>query len=59
LMFRKEPSMEPVKNGQILYCENCGVELKVVKDCDASCICKIICCDRPMKLKEEKQPRQA
>jgi len=44
--------MEPVKTDQILYCENCGVELKVIKDCDSSCVCKIICCEQTMKLKE-------
>ena len=44
--------MEPVKVDQILCCDTCGVELKVVKDCDSSCICKITCCDRIMTLKE-------
>jgi len=44
--------MEPVKADQILYYENCGVELKVIKDCDSSCLCNIICCEQPMKLKE-------
>ena len=42
--------MEPVKAGQILCCETCGVELKVVKDCDTSCTCNILCCGQPMKL---------
>jgi hypothetical protein len=45
--------MEPVKTGQILCCDNCGVELKVVKDCDSTCVCNIICCDQPMRLKED------
>jgi len=44
--------MEPVEIGQILSCETCGVELEVVKDCDTSCVCNIICCGRPMTLKE-------
>ncbi len=43
--------MEPVKTDQILCCETCGVELKVVKDCDSTCACNIICCGQPMKLK--------
>ena len=47
--------MEPVKNGQVLYCEKCGVELKVIKDCDSTCACNIICCGRPLKLKETQQ----
>ena len=45
--------MEPVKNGQILCCDNCGVELKVIKDCDSSCVCNIICCKQPMRLKKD------
>ncbi|HUV62717.1 MAG TPA: hypothetical protein VMW24_02405 [Sedimentisphaerales bacterium] len=45
--------MEPVKMGQILCCETCGVELKVIKDCDSTCVCNIICCDQPMRLKED------
>lgn len=44
--------MEPVKIDQILCCDNCGVELKVVKDCDSTCACNVTCCQRPMRLKE-------
>lgn len=44
--------MEPVKNGQILCCDKCGVELEVIKDCDSSCLCNITCCGQTMKLKE-------
>jgi hypothetical protein len=44
--------MEPVRIDQILRCDRCGVELKVVKDCDSSCACNIICCEQPMRLKE-------
>lgn len=51
--------MEPVKNGQILCCDNCGVELKVVKDCDCTCACNIICCDKPMQIKESLQEEDA
>lgn len=47
--------MEPVKTGQVLYCEKCGVELKVIKDCDTSCVCNIICCEQSMKLKESRE----
>ena len=47
--------MEPVKIDQILCCETCGVELKVIKDCDSTCMCNIICCGEPMKLKESSQ----
>ena len=44
--------MEPVKVDQILCCDECGVELKVIKDCESSCVCNIICCEQPMRLKE-------
>ncbi len=45
--------MEPAKTGQILRCDNCSVELQVVKDCDSMCAYNIICCDQPMRLKED------
>ncbi|MHC4434336.1 MAG: hypothetical protein ACYTBS_21035 [Planctomycetota bacterium] len=51
--------MEPVKAGQRLCCETCGVELEVVKDCDTSCACNIICCDHPMKLKGRPEPAES
>jgi hypothetical protein len=44
--------MEPVKVDQILCCDTCGVELKVIKDCDETCVCNITCCGQSMKLKE-------
>jgi hypothetical protein len=47
--------MEPVKSDQILYCDKCGVELKVIKDCHSTCLCNIICCEQPMRLKETRQ----
>ena len=47
--------MEPVKVDQILSCDNCGVELKVIKDCDSTCACNIICCGQPMKVKGQEQ----
>ena len=43
--------MEPVRADQILYCDKFGVELKVIKDCDSSCLCNITCCGQTMKLK--------
>lgn len=43
--------MEPVKKDQILYCDQCGVELKVINDCDETCVCNITCCGKQMKLK--------
>jgi hypothetical protein len=48
--------MEPVVAGQILYCDKCGVELKVIKDCDSTCVCNISCCEEPMRVKES--PKQ-
>ncbi len=51
--------MESVKVDQILYCDQCGVELKVTRDCDSTCTCNIVCCSQSMKLKESKtQPEQ-
>jgi hypothetical protein len=47
--------MEPVKVGQVLRCDKCGVELKVVKDCDSTCSCSIVCCGQPMEVKEGEQ----
>jgi len=44
--------MEPVRIDQILCCETCGVELKVVKSCDGTCTCEIRCCGQAMKLKD-------
>lgn len=46
--------MEPVKEGQVLCCENCGVELKVVKACGTCDNCAPTCCGKPMTLKEDK-----
>ncbi len=43
--------MNPVEVGQVLFCEKCGVELTVTKNCDTTCVCNIVCCDHPLKLK--------
>ena len=51
--------MEPVVIGQILCCDKCGVELKVIKDCDSTCVCNIICCEEPMRAKENPQEEDA
>ena len=45
--------MEPVKMDQILCCDECGVELMVIKDCDSSCACNITCCGQTMRIVEE------
>lgn len=47
--------MEPVKVDQTLRCSNCGVELKVLKDCDSTCPCNIVCCGQPMTLAERQE----
>jgi len=46
-----------LKDGQILVCENCGLELKVVNECSedscaTGCVGDMDCCGEPMKLKE-------
>ena len=46
--------MEPVRVNQVLVCDTCGVELKVIKDCDSTCACNIICCGKQLSLKKEK-----
>ena len=45
--------MEPVKKDQVLVCDTCGVKLKVIQDCDSTCACNIICCGKPLQLKEQ------
>ncbi|MFC1635867.1 hypothetical protein ACFL5Z_13595 [Planctomycetota bacterium] len=47
--------MEPVKVDQILCCDKCGVELKVINDCDSSCACNITCCGQTMRLKDSSE----
>ncbi|WP_200895242.1 MULTISPECIES: hypothetical protein [unclassified Methanosarcina] len=48
-----------LKEGQILVCEECGFELKVVNECgesccttDTCCTGNITCCGEPMKVKK-------
>jgi hypothetical protein len=50
--------MEPVRTGQVLACDKCGVELKVIKDCDSTCACSIICCEQPLHLKERREEEE-
>jgi len=47
----REAEMEPVKKGDALVCSECGVELEVTKKCDCA-NCEIICCGKPMEVKE-------
>jgi len=52
-----------MKLGQVYVCEECGLELEVVKECkeaglpDEECSCAahggFECCGEPLKLKEE------
>ena len=50
-----------MKEGQVYFCDDCGLELKVVKECKecgtsaAECSseeCTFVCCNKPLKLKE-------
>jgi hypothetical protein len=46
-----------LKDGQILVCERCELELKVINECtedrcSIGCTGDIDCCGEPMKLKE-------
>jgi len=54
-------SCHEMKLGQVYVCEDCGLELKVVKECEecgtdeAECTladCTFKCCGEEMKLKE-------
>ncbi len=47
--------MEPVRTGQMLRCGSCGVELQVVKNCESTCACSIICCGQPMTLEDKRE----
>ena len=51
--------MEPVKTDQILCCDKCGVELKVIKACDCHSLCNIICCGQTMRRKEQQENKPA
>jgi predicted nucleic acid-binding Zn ribbon protein len=56
-------SCHEMKLGQVYVCEECGLELEVVKECkeaglpDEECSCAahggFECCGEPLKLKEE------
>jgi hypothetical protein len=51
-----------MKKGEVYYCEECGLELKVTKECkdasegsdscgcdtEAETCCEIMCCDKPL-----------
>jgi len=50
-MRKRRCVMNPVEVGQVLFCEKCGVELTVTKNCDTTCVCNIVCCDHPLQLK--------
>jgi hypothetical protein len=50
-----------LKEGDVLVCEGCGLELKVVKACEecgteekecGCCPCTFACCDDDMKVKK-------
>ncbi len=50
-----------LEKNQILWCEECGLELKVVAECDdcdpedksCGCDCTFRCCDAPMEIKSQ------
>jgi len=55
-------SCHEMKLGQVYVCEECGLELKVVKECtdhesEEACACEMEsgfqCCGGPLKLREE------
>ncbi len=55
------PNCHEMELGQIYFCEHCGLELKVVHECDqhgtdpetCECApCEFACCEGPLTLKE-------
>lgn len=46
--------MMPVREGQVLSCSKCSVELTVTKACCCQ-ECEIICCGEPMRVKPEEK----
>jgi len=59
------PGCGDMKKGEVYYCEECGLELKVMKECkeasegsdscgcdtEAETCCEIMCCDKPLSKK--------
>jgi hypothetical protein len=46
-----------LKDGQVLVCESCGFELKVINECNedrcsTDCVGDMDCCGEPMNLKK-------
>jgi hypothetical protein len=50
--------MAKKKAGDILYCEKCGIEVMVTKECGYE-ECEIYCCEKPMKKKGDEEPRRS
>jgi len=55
------PVCREMKKDEVYFCETCGLEIQVVKECNecssimGECTeetCKFICCDKPLSLKE-------
>ncbi len=59
------PGCGDMKQGEVYYCTDCGLELKVMKECreasqgdtcgcdtEAETCCEITCCDKPLVLKK-------
>ena len=53
------PQCKDMKEGQIYYCENCGLEIEIKKECNCTQPkdgnlknCTFICCGLPLKLKQ-------
>ncbi len=42
---------EAVKEDDIYVCEDCGLEVKIVKACGCGS-CDLICCGKPLRKKE-------
>jgi hypothetical protein len=51
-------SCTEMKIDEVYVCEDCGLELKVVKECDSgaegacACGCVLSCCEKPLTRKQ-------
>lgn len=48
-----EATCSNMKEGEIYFCEDCGFEVQVLKECsECCCSTELICCEKPMALKK-------
>lgn len=55
---RKENPMTSFDVGDVVYCPDCGLEMKVTKACKCEKECVIKCCDTPLKVRKPGEPAE-